>query len=304
MAQGCILPVSAEDARQLRGSLSSPLAQRALWNVDRALEQRDAIAFVKKATYPLIDPDHPAHDVFVETVLSNVAGNKSISDRYVGALPTALTLVAQQTPDVLGLMAPSHGRGATALTKNLAHSTRGDAFAYELLGTAELIQRNRNHDRGSIATNGGPELRIFDDDRIDLGVRIPANARNDDGFIEGLFNPAGTGVNKFRETFEADSFIFRKDVFGIEHAIGIDFKHARDEHSFAGRNEHYQSQLDAIGNGLLTEKLLLQSFHFVTNGEFDPTFVKDVEAMNDRITAITGDLPPIGLHEHVQFPLG
>ena len=299
MAQGCILPFSAEDVRQLRHSLHNPLALRALWSAKRALEQQGAVAYSKNVTYPLIDPDHPAHQAFVETVLRNVAGNESILDTYKRALPLALTILAQQTPDVLGLVAASHGKGASALTRTLAHRTRGDAFAYELLGTAELIQRNRNDDRGSEATNGGPELRIFDADRIDLGVRLPAHHRSETGGIEGLFAPAGTGLSKYRETFEADAFIYRGD-----HAVGIDFKHARTGNSFAGDMDHFPSQLEAIANGLMTEKLGLREFHFVTNGYFSEPFVAAVARINDQVCRETGDAPPIGLHEHVNFPLG
>lgn len=171
VAQGCILPLSVEDSRQLRASLREPLAQKAIWGAARALRQQDAISYAKNVTYPLIDPKHPAHRAFVETLLRNVAGNESILSNYARALPLALTIVAQQTPDVTGLVHGSYGKGATALARNLAHSTKGDAFAYELLGTAELIRLNRVLDQGSQPINDGPALRIWDDDRLDLGVR-------------------------------------------------------------------------------------------------------------------------------------
>lgn len=291
MAQGCILPLSVEDSRQLRASLREPLAQKAIWGAARALSQRDAVAYAKYVTYPLIDPKHPAHRAFVETVLANVAGNASILDNYAQALPWALTIIAQQTPDIMGLVHRSHGKGATALTSNLKHSKLGDAFAYELLGTAELIRLNRSDDRGSQPINDGPELRIFDDDRLDLGVRLPAG--------RDLFRPAGTGANKYRQTCEADAFVFRGD-----HTVGIDLKHARDGGSYAGDMDSSQSQLEAIANGILADDAFqLREFHFVTNGVFEATFVAAVERVNAQITAVTGDAPPIGLHQHVQFPL-
>lgn len=300
MAQGCNLPVSAEDARRLRASLREPLGRQAIWGAARALAQQDAVAFSKNVTYPLIDPSHPAHAVFVSSLLRNVGGNESMLQGYRDALPNALVIVAQQSPDICGLVRASEGAGATALERNLAHRTRGDAFAYELLGTAELIRLNRVNHTGSEAMNGGPSLRIFDDDRLDLGVRLSASHHPQEGGLEGLFRPAGTGMSHYRATFEADAFLFRGD-----HAIGIDFKHARDGGSYAGNMDHSRSQLEAIANGLMTKPLGLElrEFHFVTNGVFDRGFVRAVESVNERVSAALGCEAPIGLHQHVQFPL-
>lgn len=298
VAQGCILPLSVEDSRQMRASLKEPLAQQAIWSAERALSQQDAVAYAKAVTYPLIDPNHPAHNGFVETLLKNVSGNERILGVYASALPTALTIVAQQTADITGLVHGSSGKGASALTRNLAHRVHGDAFAYELLGTAELIRMNRVDNRGSQSTNGGPELRIFDTDRVDLGVRLPARGPREDG-LERMFNPAGTGANKYRQTFEADAFLFRGD-----HTVGIDYKHVRAGGYYKGDAARSQSQLEAIANGILAnDAFQLREFHFVTNQVFGADFVRAVERVNDQITAITGDLPPISLHEHVQFPL-
>lgn len=308
MAQGCILPVTARDTAELRASLKEPQAQRTLAAAGMAVASENAYAYRKAVSYPLSDPDNPAHKVFVEYVLRNVAGNESISDNYRQALPRALVTVAEQTPDILGLATPSRGKGASALAKTLGHRTRGDAFAYELLGTAEVVRMNNVHNAGYQSLNGGPELRIFNTDRLDLGVRFQASYWKG-GEAQGLFRPTSPrNTNRDRETFEADLLIRRGEETDDPTTIGVDFKHARHSGAYAGNPRDFRSQIQGVVNGILTGDMFLKEFHYVTNGCFNPDIREAVEEGNNKIIDALRERgeeasPRISLHERVQFPL-
>jgi len=230
MAQGCILPVTSRDSQELRRSLQDPSTQRAILAAGEAIDNRDKYAYCDAVTYPLANPDDAAHKVFVDYVLRNVEGNEVIHKSYVQALPKAVVTIARQTKDVLGLVTPSVGKRASANDQTLKHRTRGDAFAYELLGMAELIRLNETVQSGSHAANNGPELRVYKTDRIDLGVRFnTGNRRN--GEESGIFRPTSKQITRQSETFEADLLIRRNVGSGLAQkvrTIGVDFKHSRN----------------------------------------------------------------------------
>jgi hypothetical protein len=100
----------------MRRSLRDPIARSAYEGAAEGHRRLDYGLVSKNVTFPLSDPTDPAHAGFRDTVLRNVAGNESILDEYKGALPSALTEIARQTPTILGLVRGARGRGATALT--------------------------------------------------------------------------------------------------------------------------------------------------------------------------------------------
>jgi hypothetical protein len=310
MAKGCILPVTARDSADLRRSLQDPETQRIILAAGEAIGNRDKYAYCDAVTYPLADPADPAHKVFAGYVLRNVEGNETINADYSQALPKAMVAIAGQTKDILGLVTPSLGKGATATDKTLKHRTRGDAFAYELLGTAEIIRLNRAHDSGSPSKNGGPELRIFNSDRIDLGVRFNTGFRRN-GEERGLFQPTSRQLTGQSETFEADLLI-RRNVGNLLDAsvytIGVDFKHSRSATSYSPNPDHFAKKVNDVANGIIKQELGLGEYHYVTNGYFDDPFKEAVARANDLIMehqrSIGNDIRPrISLHEGLQYPL-
>lgn len=310
MAQGCILPITTRDSAELRRSLQYPDTQRAILAAGEAIGNRDKYAFCDAVTYPLANPNDAAHKVFVEYVLRNVQGSEVINDPYARALPSAIVLIAKQTKDILGLVTPSVGKGATATDKTLKHRTRGDAFAYELLGTAELIRMNQVHKSGSCATNGGPGLRIFNTDRLDLGVRFNTGHRRN-GEEQGLFQPTSKQITNHSQTFEADLLV-RRNVGNVVldkvYTVGVDFKHSRSSTSYSTNPQNFSKKVDDVAHGIIKRELGLGEYHYVTNGHFDEPFRQAVDQANDVIMAHQKEnceevCPKISLHERVQYPL-
>jgi hypothetical protein len=310
MAQGCILPVTTRDSQELRRSLQDPNTQRAILAAGEAIDNRDKYAYCDAITYPLANPGDAAHEVFVDYVLRNVEGNEVIDESYAQALPKAVVAIARQTKDILGLVTPSLGKRASANDKTLKHRTRGDAFAYELLGTAELIRLNEARQTGSRAANGGPELRVFESDRLDLGVRFnTGNRRN--GEEAGLFRPTSKQITMQSETFEADLLIRRNVESGLAqkvYTIGVDFKHSRTATSYSTNSQDFARKINDVVQGIVRGELGLAEYHYVTNGYFDAPFKEAVAKANETIMAHQqkhGETasPKIALHERLQFPL-
>lgn len=310
MAQGCILPLTTRDSIDLRLSLQYPDTQRTILAAGEAIGNKNKYAYCEAVSYPLANPNDPAHKVFVDYVLRNVQDNDVIREDYVTALPKAVADIAKQTKDILGLVTPSLGKGATANDKTLAHRTRGDAFAYELLGTAELLRMNNVHNTGSNATNGGPQLRIFDTDRLDLGVRFNTGHQRN-GEECGLFLPTSKEITKRSQTFEADLLV-RRNVGPPLHeqvyTIGVDFKHSRSSSSYSTNPKNFERKVDDVAQGILKGELGLGEYHYVTNGYFDAPFKEAVLRANERIISDQKQrggetLAKISLHERVQYPL-
>lgn len=305
MAQGCILPFTRRDSAALRRSLDDPIAQRTFRDATIAFNADNADAFRRAVSYPLTDPKHPAHKVFMDVILKNVAENESIDHSYKSALPKAIVEIARLTPNIMGLVQPARGVGSTALRKNLVHKRVGDAFAYELLGTAALIRKTATEKLGSKSSNGANSLSIFPTDRVDLGVRFQADY-GFDGKGHGLHRPASRSIHsprQFRRSFEADLLIHRKDEAGSFFAVGVDFKHTRHYGAYKGSSTERWSQIKAIANGIMTGDI--DEYHFVTNGHFHQQFRNDVDHMNRKLMESDPSLkvPPIGMHERVQYPL-
>ena len=305
MAQGCLLPVTTQDSRELRRSLQDPNTQRAILAAGEAIGNRDKYDYCDAVTYPLANPDDAAHKVFVDYILRNVEGNEVISESYARALPSAIVSIARQTKDILGLVTPSLGKRASASDKTLKHRTRGDAFAYELLGTAELIRRNQVSHSGSRAMNDGPEIRVLETDRLDLGVRFNTGHRRS-ADESGIFRPTSKQITGQSETFEADLLIRRNVRSGLSeevYTIGVDFKHSRTSTSYSTNSANFARKVHDVAEGVLRAE-----HHYVTNGYFDRPFKDAVAQANENIMAHqrkNGETPcpKISLHEGLQYPL-
>ena len=242
----------------------------------------------EKVTYPLSNSSHPAHDVLSAYVLRNAVGNQSIPDAYKRELPKAVADIAKITPNVLGLVEPARNWGQTSSIDapgKLGHKTKGAGFAYELLGTAALINRE------SKAENTGVSLKIYSTDRIDLGIKLQASYPF--AYKELPSQPK-------RGTTEADLFISRPMgiLDGGHKNIGVDFKHSMNSGAYSGVIS--TSDIDGRKIALMTGEI--DEFHYATNGTFRESVTKAIDKANLEIIDEKGKgVGLISYHEHARY---
>lgn len=272
MGESCNLFLSRSDAEMIDASRANATWADALSPVAmRALQLANPRMAAELARI-LRSPDHPCNPRVVEQLLLNAIGNASIPDSYRGALPSALAKILDVTSDALGLVQAVSGWGprATSIADTVTHSTRGAAFAYEILGTAALIEQN------SKARQSHTRLWIQPEDRIDFGVKLQARY--------GAVFPGK------RTTVEADLLIQR----GFDHLIGVDFKHTLTGTYRSGISS---GQLDGIRRALGTGEV--HEFHFVCNGSFDGKAIGAVAELNETLRR-EGEPAAVYLHEFVR----
>ncbi|MGN6696271.1 MAG: hypothetical protein ACTHN0_18990 [Aquihabitans sp.] len=182
-------------------------------------------------------------DPLVANVLRLAADNAAIGDEVRGLLPWALTAVDSSS---LGLVAPAQysGPGATGLTGNLGHRTRGEAFAAELVVAACLASRSWPSTDGTIAL--GPTREAA---RVDFGIKV-----------------AGTGGG--RRTVEGDLLL----VDGDGRRRAIDVKHSAGAYRAAPGRAVLEVIADAIDRGEI------DSFHYVATHRFRPAVLAEIDA--------------------------
>jgi len=287
MADGCNLYLSRKDLEQIKSSIDQGDMEQACSTVDMLMNDEFSQRMVERVSYPLRDPTHPAHEVFSKYVLRNVVGNESIPSEYKEKLPAAIAKIATITPDALGLVKPARLRGLRAGaiddSGKLGHRTKGDAFAYELLGTGTLISI------GSIASDTGQGLKIDGaTDRVDLGIKLQASFAGTETVLPG---------QPRRGTVEADLFISRSAHFLSDTKyIGVDFKHSRSGGTYSGEIE--TEQLKGIKVAIKTGQI--DEFHFVTNGRFSQSVKDHVAELNDELLDAGLSENFIALHEKVR----
>ena len=239
----------------------------------------------EKVTYPLSNSSHPAHNVLSAYVLRNTVGNQSIPDAYKRELPKAVADIAKITPNVLGLVKPARNWEQTTSIDapgKLGHKTRGAGFAYELLGTAALINRE------SKAKNTGVSLKIYSTNRIDLGIKLQASYP---------FADKELPTQPKRGTTEADLFISHPTIFGHKN-IGVDFKHSMNSGRYSGQIT--TSEIEGRKIALMTGEIA--EFHYVTNGTFPEPVTKAFDKANSEILDEKGkEVGLISYHEHVRY---
>jgi len=239
----------------------------------------------EKVTYPLSDPSHPAHKVFSAYVLRNAVSNQSIPDTYKQELPKAVADIARINPTVLGLVKPARNWGQTTSIDapgKLGHKTRGAGFAYEILGTAALINKE------SKTKNTGVSLKIYSTDRPDLGFKLQASY---------LFADKELPSQPKRGTTEADLFISRPTGIGHKN-IGVDFKHSMNSGRYSGQIT--TSEIEGRKIALMTGEIA--EFHYVTNGTFPEPVTKAFDKANREILDEKGkEVGLISYHEHVRY---
>lgn len=239
----------------------------------------------EKVTYPLSDPSHPAHKVFSAYVLRNAVSNQSIPDTYKQELPKAVADIAKINPTVLGLVKPARNWGQTTSIDapgKLGHKTRGAGFAYEILGTAALINKE------SKTKNTGVSLKIYSTDRPDLGFKLQASY---------LFADKELPSQPKRGTTEADLFISRPTGIGHKN-IGVDFKHSMNSGRYSGQIT--TSEIEGRKIALMTGEIA--EFHYVTNGTFPEPVTKAFDKANREILDEKGkEVGLISYHEHVRY---
>ena len=284
MADGCNLFLSEEDFKQI---LDSRLNQKQIGEVVEYVNtvmESSTKAMAEKVTYPLSNPKHPAHKVLSTFVLRNVAGNKSIPESYKQKLPKAVADIAKINPTVLGLVKPARNWGQTTPIDSagkLGHKTKGAGFAYELLGTAALINRE------SKAKNTGVNLKIHATDRPDLGIKFQ------DSY---LFTERVLPFQTDRRSIEGDLVIW-PPIDSLRAPIAVDFKHSLNAGEYSGGIAN--SQIERIRQSLMTD--VIHEFHFVTNGIFSKNDTKAINTANQELQEAGHRGGLISCHENVKY---
>ena len=286
MADGCNLYLSDEDFKQITSSLDQQQICEAAESVKDAMEGVTK-GMTEKVTYPLSDPNHPAHEVLSKYVLRNAVGNQSIPDTYKQELPKAVAEIAKINPSILGLAKPARNWGQTTSIDapgKLGHKTKGAGFAYELLGTAALITKD------SKAKNTGINLKIYSTDRPDLGFKLQARYP----FAEDVLPSQPK-----RGTTEADLFISRPTGLfdGGFKNIGVDFKHSMNASTYSGRISI--AEIDGRKVALMTGEV--DEFHYVTNGTFSDSVKEAFDKTNLELQAAGYGDNLISYHENVTY---
>lgn len=277
MPVGCNLYFSSDDINKARASLKKGrdyyMEYEILPNGMEALKSK-ATLFISI----LKDPNHLNFKLVKDWLNDQIAGTETVKQEYRERMPKAMALVLEQTPDALGLAVrvPKYrGKRSNAVYDNLKHKTRGDAFAYEILGTAALIERKW------LSKDGEATLQIDPKDRVDFGVKFQASY---DGASSELKDQPR------RLTVEADTYIQRH-----EKIIGIDFKYSKN-----GEYSSYSiDQLKGIKNAILTGECT--EFNFVTNGRFSEGFTKAVDQINQDLDKTHSRLMETCDEEHENF---
>jgi len=277
MPVGCNLYFSNDDIKKVKASLktgrSCHVEYETLSNGMEVLKcEADSFRSI------LDDPNHINFKVVKDWLNDQIAGNETLKQEYKDKLPGAIALVLNQTPDSLGFAVkiPKYrGKGSNALYGNLKHKTRGDAFAYEILGTAALIERTW------VSTDKKTTLRIASTDRVDYGYKFQ---------VKYAELPSGLEDQPKRLTIEADTCIQRRK--GV---VGIDFKHSRSGVYSSYSLDQLQGVKIAILNGECTE------FNFVTNGKFSDGFKNAVATINQELDMADCELIEIFDEDHEKF---
>ena len=175
-------------------------------------------------------------DPIIAMLVKEAMANASIRSEIKALIPWALTTVAATTPDAIGVYGPARysGPGPNSLLGNLAHRTRGDAFAAELIVAACLAQARWPDTAGSMSLGAGLN------GRLDFGVKHSAK--------------------QGRRTVESDILV--KD-WAVRR--GVDVKYSR-----TGVYGHVIVPTVAAGIKQAIEGRELASFHWVTPGRFAP----------------------------------
>lgn len=181
------------------------------------------------------------NDPLVRTVLRLAEDNATIRPSVKALLPWAITTVDGSS---LGLVGPAgySGPGATGLTGNLGHRTRGEAFAAELIVAACLVSRSWASTDGTVAL--GPTR---DAARVDFGIKL-------------------VGAPGGRRTIEADLLVVddegRRRAIDVKHSVGA-YRAPPGPHVLAVA-------------GAAIQRGEIDSFHYVATGRFRPAVLAEI----------------------------
>lgn len=260
-------------ANRMHETLESGTRSSALWEPDSVIDTSIEIGFgshppshanyryQRHARNIAVAPQSvsaPTNQVMLDVTLEKAIANPSLDEADIEHLRRSLRSVLAITPTSMGLVGVGNysGLNSSALTQNLGHKTRAQAFAYELHAVADLIACRSVSDDGRFILQLRPGY-----ERVDFGVRFQGH--------------------RTRRSVEADIFI--TDHHGGRHAI--DVKHTAGTHGHPTRLT--QPYLDAIEDAIARDEIT--SFHLLMN-----TWIRPANAA--AIRELAGRGVPISAH--------
>ena len=245
MAEGCNLPTTKDDFKQIQNSLEKGLStdqRKFASSLLRSIQKNN----IKELMLSLNDPENINYQL-VNKALVKSFGEGKVSPHHEAKLNKALYTILKDHPNPQGLFEkpPRHrGPGSTSVD-----------HPYEVLSAAALVQKKFN-------SSTGHTLKIYKTDRLDLGQKSPSTH-------------VLSTVKK--NTIESDILINRdRGVLVGADVIGIDAKYSKGT-TYDSTNG-LTRQLDGIKNSLKDGSLT--EFHFVTNVKFSTGFKRMVDDAN------------------------
>lgn len=282
MPSGCNLYETDDDHKQILKSRSEGLPANVSKEV--ILDKRPIIdtKTSSKIGRILQESNEPSHKALCKILIDKIEDGEAIPENYKRELPSAVAGILKHTHDAMGIFTPvrkDYGKGAKSVIGDLHHKTRGNAYAYELLGTAALIEKEFP------SCNGSDALKINSLDRLDFRYKLQAS-----------YNGIPSDYLKYqphRGTVEADLFINRKVGLNDLRIIGIDFKHSI--------NDTYEKndldQLNGIKVALATGEI--DEFCFVSNAKFTKKFKDNIQAINEELSKSENELNLVSNSQHL-----
>lgn len=252
MSEGCNLPTTNEDFRQIKDSLEKGLPREQRKFASSLLRgfQKNNFEDFKNSLYNQEDK----HFEMINDTLVKSFGSGKVSEVEEKQLNSALYTILKEHPNPQGLFEkpPKHrGPGSTSVD-----------HPYEVLCAAAIVQ---NRIFNNIKSSNGRNLMIYSTDRVDLGQKSPS------------LNILST---RKKNTIESDILIQRPRAIGYD-VIGLDAKYSKG--TTYNTTDGLDRQLKGIKSSLSDHSLT--EFHFVTNKFFSPKFKEMIDNANRELIA-------------------
>lgn len=260
MAEGCNLYLTDRDYRQIQASLSNKNMARVCESVKQEMRNFH-LGSPEKIIRTLENRNHPVHKVVAKYLVRNVGGLRSLPDQFQRLLPSAIAQISRIHPEILELIRPIESENSAS--DKLGQKIKGNAFAFELLGTSKLMEKEL---RGPNQT----KLRIHKSDQLESGINMhkPSSRTGPREVVQ----PKKRGL-------KADLFI-RRPTWGLgTKTIGVDFRLSFNSDPNTGKVT--TSTIDQIKERI--QSGTIDEYHFVTNRTVPSEIKARIESANDEL---------------------